>query len=294
LIETGIVTNQDATDLLLGRLLDARDSGLWFTVFGDADQAGSQGARPGWHSTTGGGFAGYDLALGDSALVGLSGGYAATSLSQTAGRGAIDEPHVTAYGRIDFDGGALSALADLGFLSESGDRAASSTATATGKRSATATTVAAQIVFDAFALSDFAVAPRAGLSYLSLTEGAFAETGAGGLDMRGAQAGIDSLRPFVGLHAARNFALEDGAPLRLMLDLVYSHEVLDAAGAQTLIASDGTLFASTGVLTGRDSVSLRAELAHQIVAGFDLSLSYEVEGGRIFGQEIAIGIKHAL
>ena len=294
LAEASTTANQDSTDLLLGRLAYAQDSGLWITAFGDNDQVGGNGALPGWHSTTGGGFAGYDLAVSGSAMIGISGGYATTSLSTAGGDGAIDEPHVTVYGRVGIGGIGVAALADFGFPSESGNRAASAAATANGRRSANATTVAVQAMFDTFALRGFSVGPRAGISYLSLTQGAFSETGAGGLDVAGSRSGIDSLRPFVGLHGAHDFAMGEDAPLRLTLDLSYSRELLDTTGKQTLIASDGTLFASAGSLSGRDSVSLRAALARQIAPGLDLAFSYEVQGGRLFGQEIAVEVKHPL
>jgi len=141
--------------------------------------------------------------------------------------------------------------------------------------------------------SGVTVAPAAGLGYVHLFEGSFTETGAPGFDLAVSRRNADSLRPFVGATAARSFTTEDGLVVTPKLDLVYSHELMNAAPSDTLQVGGGS-FTVNGIVPSRDQVTLGGGVAAQMSDRLALYADYHatLPTGNLFSQTVEAGFRY--
>ena len=136
--------------------------------------------------------------------------------------------------------------------------------------------------------------PNAGLQYTHLSESGFGETGASGFDLATAGSDTDSLRPFIGASAARNFETDDGTRLTPELSANYSHDLLNTGRTINVTTASGSAFTVAGVSPSRDQVTLGAGLTVQANERLDLFADYDVapRTGNQTSQTISAGLRY--
>src|SRR5207244_549611 len=99
------------------------------------------------------------------------------------------------------------------------------------------------------------VTPKAGLHYVHLSERSFVESGAPGFNLAVSGRDTNSLRPFIGVSAAKSFLTTNGLVLTPRADFAWTHEVLSTA-RQSIVAVGGGVFTVVGLNPARDLFTL--------------------------------------
>ncbi|QEX22213.1 hypothetical protein FRZ61_21430 [Hypericibacter adhaerens] len=280
---------------LVAQLPDAMTRmGGWFRALGQFTTLDGSGGVPGFDAQSGGFLAGLDRALTENVTSGIAVGYAHTNLDEHGGSDAtMETPRVALYGSASL--GIVTLDATVGYAHDfiDADRPIDGTGeTASSSHGGDEATGAFQLS-SAIPLDRVTVTPRAGLSYVHLFEGSFTETGAGGSDLDVSNKDADSMRPFVGLTAARPFVTEDGVILTPTLDITYSHEVMDASPSNTVEVGGGR-FKVDGLTPSRDQVAVGAGFSAEMNEQLALYADYHVipPTGNLFAQAVSIGFRY--
>jgi outer membrane autotransporter protein len=145
--------------------------------------------------------------------------------------------------------------------------------TATESHGGDEATVAAQwshpLEIDGFGGGVVSLTPKLGVQYLHLSEGSFAETGAGGLNLASGSRSTDSFQPYVGLAASEKFVSNNGTQITPELRLGYAREVMSHSRLLTVTTVGGFNFPAVGAAPSRDNVT--AGIGATMQAGTALS-----------------------
>ena len=269
----------------------------WLQGVGAAGDLTSNGNASGIDYSIGGTVFGVDL-QGDDAVLGISGGYGHTYVSQdlNLGNGQIDTLHLDLYAlkRLEH----VYALGLIGYASDDystrryvniGDISATARGSYMGNELVTYLESGVNVPVGSWTLQ-----PLVGLRYLLLAQGAFNEYNAGGADLSVGSQTYDSLRYSLGVRLTRFGGVCSGT-WTPYLEGRWSHEVL---GNERLVDAQfagvtGGSFVSTGNTLGRDfgefGAGFTANLSDrvQFYLGYDLQTSLrQIANGGTAGFQI--------
>jgi autotransporter-associated beta strand protein len=275
--------NGDASDL--GGLGGASmTQGIWARGLGlfDHTQADSSIGSPAADATTGGFQAGYDHALGETILVGVSAGYAATNLSvddrSSSGHSLTRE--IGLYAR--YAPNAWFVNGSFAFSKSSNDMSRSIVFPGVNEQAdadfggrAYTTYAEGGYVFKPRLVS--AIEPSLSLTQTHLHEDGFVETGAPGLNLTVADQTLDSLVSAVGVRVTQQFLKDSSHPVKLALRGAWQHELNETNNVISAAFADapGSRFAIRGTPQSRDAASIsldtRVGLTRNLQAFVDYS-----------------------
>src|SRR5581483_9045637 len=255
--------------------------GAWFRGIGGFASLNGNAAAPGFTGTQGGFIAGFDRAVMPEVYFGIAGGYQHSEVSEhSTSSGTLDTARVALYG-----GGRWGASLLSGTAGYAHDWIASArtlpAGTARQSHDGDEVSLAGQwsAPLPVRGLSGPAtVTPKLGVQFLHLSEGGFAESGAGGFDLSAAGHDSDSVEPYIGLAAAETFVTEGGAEITPELRLGYARELADNRRALTVATVSGAEFPVGGVRPSRDmatagfALTVRAGPNAVVYASYDAIL----------------------
>jgi len=281
---------------LKGLLAPAPQYSVWAQANGRLSSLDSNGTAPGFDTRSGGFMAGIDKPFGEDWVAGIAGGYALTYVSESSGSsGHIGTPRVALYG--GYAAGAFALDATVGYAHDfiDGRRFITPVAkTATSSHDGDEVTGAIQASFSLDALSA-TIVPRAGLRYAHLSEDGFSEAGAPGFNLDVASRDADSLRPFIGVSAAKSFMTSGGTVLTPRFDIDYSRETMNNAPSNTVTVGSGS-FIVDGLQPSRDRLALGAGIEASVSRSLTLHAGYNatLPTGNLFAQSFEVGVSYAL
>jgi fibronectin-binding autotransporter adhesin len=126
------------------------------------------------------------------------------------------------------------------------------------------------LLIPGFAGGSATLTPKAGVQYVHLSEGAFAENGAGNFDLSANGGDADSFQPYFGFALSQHFATHGGTEITPELRVGYAYETQSNTRNMTVLATDGTAFAVSGIAPSRNQLS--AGLGVTMTAGPNLAL----------------------
>lgn len=247
--------------------------GGWFRGVGGFASLNGNSTAPGFTSSTGGFVAGYDRPIAPNVYLGVAGGYLYSAIGEhSTSSGTEDSARVAVYVGALLGPGLLSATA--GYAHDwLGTERGLATGTASENHGADEATAAAQWSLPQpiqGLLGGIAtLTPKAGLQFVHLSEGSFAETGAGGFDLSNSGHGTDSLQPYVGAALSQKYTTASGTVITPEVRLGYLYEAFDTR-LLTVTAADGAAFPVTGVTPSRSQVT--AGIGFTMVAAPNLSI----------------------
>ncbi|WP_139282644.1 autotransporter domain-containing protein, partial [Pseudoxanthobacter soli] len=263
------------------------DATVWAQGYGAWGQTAGNGNAASLDRSIGGFFAGVDAAFGEAWRVGAVAGYSRSTFDVDARSSSGDSDN---YDLGLYAGGKFGALKLLGGLSYtwhdvSLDRtvAFSGYAGANGADYKAGTTqvfgeagwtIALDKALDPKTFGKAALEPFVGLAYVNLSSDDFTETGStsaltGSLDTQ------NTLYSTLGIRAATEFALGNGATLVPHLSLGWQHAFGDVnTSAALAFTSGGTPFSVAGLPIARDTAILGAGIDYDFTDKVSASLSY--------------------
>ena len=261
------------------------DITYWSQALGGVRQGASDGNAADLKQSAASFVSGFDARFGDWGRAGLAAGYSNSSVDvqARASSAGIETAQLGAYagtslGPVSLRGGAaygLSSIDTTRMISFPGfsDRATASHDGAT-----------AQVFGEAgygLALGPVAAEPFAGLAWVHVATGSFAETG-GAAALSGAAGTADVGYGWLGARFAGSVALTDGAVLIPRVSVAWQHALADPAPAASLtLQATGASFTVFGVPIARDQAVIEG--------GFDLRLSPSLKLGLSYVGELARG-----
>jgi outer membrane autotransporter protein len=250
--QANVAALQDAAAALPGTT-----QGAWFRGIGAFGSVNGNGAAPGFDINGGGFLAGYDHLVADNAYLGIAGGYQHTDVDEhSPSSGRIDTGRVSLYGGAWYGGSVLTGTAGYAHDSISTTRGIAAVGTAQQKHGGDEASVAGQwavpLPVTGLGGGMASLTPRAGLQFLHLSEGSFAENGAGGFNLSSGARDTDSLQPYIGIAAAQEFVTDGGMRITPELRLGYARETLSNSRALSVITVGGAIFVVDGVRPSRD------------------------------------------
>jgi outer membrane autotransporter protein len=258
--------------------------GAWGRIGGDGNAADARRDLAGF-------FSGVDARFGEFARIGLAGGYTHSSLSVNAraSSAGIDTAHLGAYAGGSVGAFNLRAGATYGFhtidtsrtIAFPGffDNARAHYDGGTGQ-------VFGEVGYG-LALGRIAAEPFAGLAWVHLQTGGFAETG-GVAALNGSGSKDDVGYSTLGARVATSFLLANGMALIPRASAAWQHAFNDIAPTAALaFQNTGAGFSITGVPLARD--------AALVETGFDLRVSPQAKLGLSYSGQIAAHLQdHAV
>ncbi|HTB36530.1 MAG TPA: autotransporter domain-containing protein, partial [Reyranella sp.] len=261
------------------------DITYWSQALGGVRQGASDGNAADLKQSAASFVSGFDARFGDWGRAGLAAGYSNSSVDvqARASSAGIETAQLGAYagtslGPVSLRGGAaygLSSIDTTRMISFPGfsDRATASHDGAT-----------AQVFGEAgygLALGPVAAEPFAGLAWVHVATGSFAETG-GAAALSGAAGTADVGYGWLGARFAGSVALTDGAVLIPRVSVAWQHALADPAPAASLtLQATGASFTVLGVPIARDQAVIES--------GFDLRLTPSLKLGLSYVGELARG-----
>lgn len=236
--------------------------GLWAKGFGYFGDQGAQGAFAGYASRILGGMVGYDTPLSDDTRVGLSAGYARSTITGKAlgSSTGINTYQLTAYiahedgkwfgdGNVSYGWNGYSGTRRITFPGL--DRKANA------KYAGNDLTVflTAGRHFD---VDELTVTPLASLQNSFLNMRGYAETGAGDINLQVAEQHYTFLESGLGMSVAQHFDFGEGRDLLPEVHVKWLHEILDVNIQNTvaLVAPGSTSFVTSGPNNSPDTLNL--------------------------------------
>jgi outer membrane autotransporter protein len=281
--ESGIAAGESSSDVA-----------MWAQAFGGQARQDQRDNVSGYNADYNGVLIGADTLIGDHWRVGGLGSYANTSMAND-GDNSGSSTHATSYGLIgyagyagqqwyaDFSAGAVqhkySTMRSIGFTGFSGDAAGQHN----GMQYVASAQAGYPIKLNALT-PDTTLTPLAGLTYSTLHQDAYTETGGNGAALSVDAMHSTSVKSELGAKLERSFATEYGA-LAPSVQLTWRHEygkdalhtassyAADTTGATTFTSLGPTPVADTGVL------SLAATLTHSENASVTARYTVEAASG---------------
>lgn len=235
--------------------------------------SGSSGT-PGFTGSTGGFLLGYDQPLDNNLYVGAALGYLNSSIEEhSTSNGSIESARVALYGGIALGPSLVTATAGYAHDWMRTSRGIEGVGTASESHGGDEATFAAQwsmpLAIPGLAGGSATLTPKAGIQYVHLSEGAFADTGAGGFNLSADSRSADSFQPYFGFALSQKFTTRGSTEITPELRLGYAYETLSNARGLNVIATDGTTFPVTGIAPSRNQ--LIVGLGVTVTAGPNLS-----------------------
>jgi autotransporter-associated beta strand protein len=273
---------------LIGVKESSPENNVWARGLGffDHTDADASLGSPEGHATTGGVQAGYDHTLGDHGLMGLSAGYAHTTLrvDDRASSGNADSRQVGLYGSYTpghwfFNASGGYTLADNA-MTRGIDFPGVSTQAESSFKSHTYTGFG-EAGYAFMPKDHLSLEPSAAVEYNHIDQDGFTETGAPGFNLTVADQKFDSLVSSLGLRIARLFKADSAHPYILGVRGAWQHEFHDvnnsisARFAETPTANflvQGTPQKRNAAAVGFDG-RLNLTSAFQLFANYAASLS---------------------
>ena len=254
--------------------------GTWVHAFSAFSTNSGDGNDPGFRSRTGGGAVGADYKISESFVVGISAGYARSSITgaEASGNADVNSYQVAGYG--SWTAGPWFADGTLGYGYDQIDtkRAISFS---TLDRTATGKTHGHDFNADIrggyrLALAGYQIEPDIGLRYDRLYRAGFSESGAGLLNLTVGSNTTDALRSSVGGRVSRAFRTESGITLEPELRLHWQQDLLDQnARASTTLG--GAAFTVETAKPGRAAAVVGVGLAAVTSDSLRLYANYDAE-----------------
>jgi len=264
----------------------------WAQGIGDWGHTDGDGNAAVLRRSTGGVISGVDATFDERWRLGLAGGYSQSSLNVDDRRSAatINNYHLALYGGGQLGAWGLRGGAAFAAHTIDTDRAIVFPGFFdVAKASYDAHT--AQMfgeVGRSFALGPVALEPFAGLAYVHLDTGRFAETGAAALT--GRDGAFATAFTTLGLHGAGTVALADGKPLTVRGTLGWRHAFGDVTPEALLAFRDGGLpFTVAGVPITRDALLVEAGIGFNLMRNASIGLTYSGQLARAAQDHAARG-----
>jgi fibronectin-binding autotransporter adhesin len=248
--------------------------GAWFRGIGNFTSLSGRAGVPGFTGSTGGFMLGYDQPVNDTLYLGAAAGYLNSSIDEHSNSsGTLQSARVALYGGVVLGPSLVTATAGYAHDWMNTARGLAGVGAASESHGGDEATLAGQwsmpLAIPGLAGGSATLTPKAGVQYVHLSEGAFAETGAGTFDLGANGRGADSLQPYVGFALSQRFATRGGTEITPELRLGYAYETLANARRLAVFAADGTAFPVSGIPPSRNQLS--AGLGLTMTAGPNLS-----------------------
>ena len=215
--------------------------GGWFKAIGSFASLDGSISTPGFDTQAGGFLAGFDKAFSPNLTGGIALGYLHTNLSEAGGAsGSLDTPRLAVYGTYTLGDFAIDATAGYAydFINSSrpfatlGQTASSSY---NGQEANAALQVSTRANF-----AGITFMPAAGLAYVHVAQNGVSESGAPGFNLSVNGNSANSLRPFVGLTAAKSYTTDGGMVITPEADIAYSYETLNTTPPSLIQVGGGS------------------------------------------------------
>ena len=281
----------------LAELLSAGAAPLynaWFRVTGRLSDLDGSGATPGFKTKSGGLMSGIDRSFGEGFMGGAALGFDQTYIDEDSGNsGHVSTPRLMLYGSYETGPLAFDGMVSYAHHFIDTRRYVTATAqTAEASHGGDEFSAAFQASYR-LDVEDFTVTPKAGLMYTHLTEESFSESGAPGFNLAVASRDADSLRPFIGVNAAKSFTTGGGSKLTPQLSLDYSREAMNDAPSSTVSVGGGT-FIVRGLEPSKDRVTAGLSLEAKVDDRLSFRAGYRavLPTGNLFAQTVEFGLAY--
>ncbi|MGC2856229.1 autotransporter domain-containing protein [Novispirillum sp. DQ9] len=253
---------------------------VWARGFGSSARTTDDGNNPGFNHRLAGGMAGIDYGLAPTLRVGVALGQADSSVTgrQGSGEADIESQYVGTY--LGWTGGALFANAQFGvtaskYETERTVAVGALGGTATGETDGRGLGGGIQAGYR-MDLNGFGFEPSIFARYDGSKADAFAERGAGLLNLAVAEKRHEELRAGLGARVTHSHALSDGAVLQPELSARWEHEMLNPSHA-TQHSLAGQTFQVQAAEAGQDSLFLGGGLTAVLTNNLRLMARYDAE-----------------
>jgi autotransporter-associated beta strand protein len=260
-----------------GALASACNSGVWAQYSGSAD---SLSGALGMNSTSFGILAGYDVAAGDVAHIGVEAGYnRVNGNDHLGGNGNVDSPHGGIYAFANAGPLVLSATVDQTMSTYRVQRQTGFGPVASNPDGGT-TGAALQAAWPLVA-NAWTISPALGALYQHQHLDGFSETIASNdplapaFTVQGARSTYNTLQPYANVHFGRAFQAS-GVTYLPQFELGYRYDTRDQnAAVVTMTTEDGTVFQMPGERTGKGMATAGARISAQAGTSWSLYLDYQ-------------------
>lgn len=283
------------------RLADIDDApgsrGVWLQATGASGDIGQSGYATGKYSG-GGSVAGYDMAIGDRATVGVGADWNRLSANYDlqAGSGSSRAFGAMLYGRYDLGAAYVSGRAGEDWISSSTSRwgmLGGNSAAIASVRKDRLTTLYGEAGY-AMRAADWAVTPFVSASFENLDRGRIAEQGAGGFGIAAPGASFDQSSAQLGARLAHQWNWQGGATT-LQGYVLYQRIVSGSNLAFTAAyaGAPGATFQLEGVNSPRNSAWAGIEVSTQWANRWSwfVDLSGQFTGGATDAGMISAGVR---
>ncbi len=268
--------------------------GGWFKAIGSFASLDGSITTPGFDTQAGGFLTGFDKAISANFTAGIAAGYLHTNLSEAGGAsGSIDTPRLAVYGSYTLGNFAIDATAGYAydFINSSrpfatlGQTASSSY---NGQEANAALQVSTRANF-----AGITFMPAAGLAFVHVAQNGVGESGAPGFNLSVNGNSANSLRPFVGLTAAKSYTTDGGTVITPEADIAYSYETL-ATTPPSLIQVGGGSFTVPGLMPSRSQLTIGGGVTAQLTDTLAFEAAYHIipPTGNLLSQTISIGLDY--
>jgi fibronectin-binding autotransporter adhesin len=189
--------------------------GGWFKAIGSFASLDGSISTPGFDTQAGGFLAGFDKAVSANFTAGIAAGYLHTNLSEAGGAsGSLDTPRLAVYGTYTLGNFAVDATAGYAYdFIDSSRPFASLGQTASSSYNSQEANAALQVSTRAN-FTGITFMPAAGLAFVHFAQNGVGESGAPGFNLNVNGNSANSLRPFIGLTAAKSYTTDGGTGSR--------------------------------------------------------------------------------
>ena len=268
--------------------------GGWFKAIGSFASLDGSISTPGFDTQAGGFLAGFDKAISANFTAGIAAGYLHTNLSEAGGAsGSLDTPRLAVYGTYTLGNLAVDATAGYAydFINSSrpfanlGQTASSSY---NGQEANAALQVSTRANF-----AGITFMPAAGLAFVHVAQNGVSESGAPGFNLSVNGNSANSLRPFVGLTAAKSYTTDGGTVITPEADIAYSYETL-ATTPPSLIQVGGGSFTVPGLMPSRSQLIIGGGVTAQLTDTLAFEAAYHITPptGNLLSQTISLGLDY--
>jgi fibronectin-binding autotransporter adhesin len=268
--------------------------GGWFKAIGSFASLDGSITTPGFDTQAGGFLTGFDKAISANFTAGIAAGYLHTNLSEAGGAsGSLDTPRLAVYGTYTLGNLAVDATAGYAydFINSSrpfatlGQTASSSY---NGQEANAALQVSARANF-----AGITFMPAAGLAFVHVAQNGVGESGAPGFNLSVNGNSANSLRPFVGVTAAKSYTTDGGTVITPEADIAYSYETL-ATTPPSLIQVGGGSFTVPGLMPSRSQLTLGGGITAQLTDTLAFEAAYHITPptGNLLSQTISLGLDY--
>ena len=135
--------------------------------------------------------------------------------------------------------------------------------------------------------------PAAGLAYVHVAQTGVGESGAPGFNLNVNGNSANSLRPFVGLTAAKSYTTDGGTVITPEADIAYSYETLNTT-PPSLIQVGGGSFTVPGLMPSRSQLTLGGGITAQLTDALAFEAAYHIipPTGNTLSQTISLGLDY--